>query len=414
MAMLDQRDQHTGVAVHPAPALKPRHILILNWRDITHPRAGGAEKVTHEIARRWVAWGHRVTLFSAAYAGAASAEVIDGVRMVRRGRQHSVHWEAYRYYRRQPRGHYDVILDEVNTIPFLAPLYAREPVIMFVHQLARAVWWYEAPFPLSAIGYMAEPLYLQPYRRAPVMTVSQSTRDDLRRLGLTGPCRVIPEAVDTRAPEALPSLDSKEPELTLAFVGRVVPSKRVDHIVQALGLLHRSGTAARLWIIGSWDQAYRRTLERRIAALELGDSVTFWGHVDRETKERLLASAHLLVMASVREGWGLVVTEANMLGTPAVVYNVAGLRDSTLHGETGLVCARNTPTEIARAITSLWQDAALYERLRDGAWTMAKEFNWDRTAREAWRVVEESLLPTGADRAALRCMGWGPSGPSGD
>src|SRR5438105_333223 len=132
----------------PAAGSLQRRILILNWRDISHPRAGGAEKVTHEIARRWVAWGHHVTLFCAAYTGGAPQESIDGVQVVRRGCQHTVHWHGYRRYAAHVRGRYDLIVDEVNTIPFFAPLYAREPVIMYSNQLAREVWRYEAPFPL--------------------------------------------------------------------------------------------------------------------------------------------------------------------------------------------------------------------------------------------------------------------------
>jgi glycosyltransferase involved in cell wall biosynthesis len=394
--MLDQNTAAPVVVNDAAPA-KQWRILILNWRDITHPQAGGAEKVTHEIARRWVEWGHQVTLFCASYPGAISRDTIDGVRVLRHGRQHTVHWQAYRHYQRYLRGRYDVILDEVNTIPFFAPLYAREPVIMFIHQLAREVWRYEAPFPLSLVGYALEPLYLQAYRHTSMMTVSRSTQDDLRKLGLRGPSHVIPEAVDTQVLAELPPLASKEPALTLAFVGRVVPSKRVDHIVEALALLHRRGTVSRLWLVGSWDQAYRRVLDQRIAALGLGDYVTFWGYVDRATKEQLLARAHLLVMTSVREGWGLVVTEANSLGTPAVVYDVAGLRDSTRDGATGLVCAKNTPVVLARTVAALWRDMPLYERLRSGAWAMAKEFNWERTAREAWNMVEATLSAVDTD-----------------
>jgi glycosyltransferase involved in cell wall biosynthesis len=387
----------TGSQSGETQALGQRHVVILNWRDITNPRAGGAERVTHEIARHWVDWGHQVTLFCASYHGALPEETIDGVRVIRRGHQHTVHWEAYRYYRAHFRGQCDAIIDEVNTIPFFAPLYAHEPVVMYSNQLAREVWRYEAPFPLSAAGYVAEPLYLQAYRRTPIITISTSTQDSLRRIGLRGPCHVIPMAVDTRPPKALPSLDSKEPVLTLAFTGRVVPSKRVDHIIRALALIHRSGCAgtdgARLWIIGSCDEAYRRMLNRLIVAHALDKYVTFWGHVDDETKSQLLAQAHTFVMTSVREGWGLVVTEANLLGTPAVVYDVPGLRDSTRDGETGLVCRPNTPATLARAIVSLHADPVLYSRLREQAWIVARDLNWQRTARAAWEAVKAVLSP---------------------
>lgn len=397
--MLEKVSTGHGEALDVTQAT-PRRVLVLNWRDISHPRAGGAERVTHEVARRWVDWGHEVTLFAAMYPGASTAEVLDGVRVLRSGSQMTVHWEAYKYYRRAARGRYDVIVDEVNTIPFFTPLYAHEPVIMYINQLAREVWRYEAPFPLSTVGYLAEPGYLQAYRRTPVMTISQSTADNLRALGLAGPYHIIPMAVDTRHLEALPPMETKEGALTLAFVGRVVPSKRVDHIVEALGALHRAGCReARLWIIGSWDDRYRRALDQLIAAQGLGDCVTFWGRVDTATKERLLARAHVFVMTSVREGWGLVVTEANTLGTPAVVYDVPGLRDSTVDGDTGIACTPNTPAELARAILSLWRDRALYDRLRGRAWAVAGELNWDRTAAAAWQVIA-TCLP-GVDGEAL-------------
>ncbi len=376
-------------------ATKPRHIVILNWRDINNPQGGGAEKVTHEIARRWVEWGQRVTLFCASYPGALLEETIDGVRVIRRGHQHTVHWEAYRYYSTHLRGRCDIIIDEVNTVPFFAPLYAREPVLMFSHQLAREIWRYEALFPLNMVGYVMEPIYLQAYRRTPIMTVSASTENSLRRIGLPGPYHLIPEAVDTHAPDILPAMSTKDPILTLAFVGRVVPSKRVDHIIRALALIHRVGQPgaekARLWIIGSCDNGYRRTLDHLIAACGLAEYVTFWGRVDEVTKEQLLGRAYIFVMTSVREGWGLVVTEANMLGTPAVVYDVPGLRDSTRDGETGLVCHRNTPVALARAILSLHADPVLYTQLRERAWTVAKGLNWDCTARAAWDAVEAVL-----------------------
>jgi hypothetical protein len=71
----------------------------------------------------------------------------------------------------------DAMRSLMRSIRFLfAPLYAREPVIMYSNQLAREVWRYEAPFPLSAVGYAAEPLSLQAYRRTPLMTISAPRR----------------------------------------------------------------------------------------------------------------------------------------------------------------------------------------------------------------------------------------------
>src|SRR4029453_4086976 len=57
--------------------------------------------------------------------------------------------------------------------------------------------------------------------------------------------------------------------------------------------------------------------------------ITFHGRVSEEEKHDLMARAHVHLAASVREGWGLVVTEAAALGTPTIAYDVPGLRDST-------------------------------------------------------------------------------------
>src|SRR5712692_1233155 len=74
-------------------------ILILNWRDVRHPRAGGAEFHTHELALRLMQGGAEVEWFAASFPGAAKSEIIDGVRVVRRGRQWTVHLRAFQHYR---------------------------------------------------------------------------------------------------------------------------------------------------------------------------------------------------------------------------------------------------------------------------------------------------------------------------
>jgi glycosyltransferase involved in cell wall biosynthesis len=163
----------------------------------------------------------------------------------------------------------------------------------------------------------------------------------------------------------------------------------------ALHELHRRGqSAARLWIIGSWDDQYRRKLDRLIARHALKTSVTFFGQVDDDTKHHYLAQAHLVVMTSVREGWGLVVSEANAVGTPGVVYDVPGLRDSTLHMQTGLVCSRNDPETLAENLLTLYSNRDFYARLRYNSWMMSRQLSWDQTARQAWAAIQTSLWVT--------------------
>jgi glycosyltransferase involved in cell wall biosynthesis len=244
---------------------------------------------------------------------------------------------------------------------------------MLIHQLAREVWWYESPFPLNALGFVSEPWYLRIYRRTPVVTVSRSTKEDLRSLGFLGPITVIPEGLN---PIRVP-LVRKEARPTFLYVGRLSPSKRVADVVKAFALFRRA-SPGKLWIAGNSPDKYLGQLIRLVDRLGLNDDVQFFGRVANDEKHSLMARAHALVLASAREGWGLVVTEANACGTPAIVYDVPGLRDSVRNGETGLVVRRN-PEALAEAMIRLSCDGIEYARLATSARAWSNTFSYDLT-----------------------------------
>ncbi len=83
----------------------------------------------------------------------------------------------------------------------------------------------------------------------------------------------------------------------------------------------------------------------------------------------------------MREGWGLNVIEANAMGTPAVVYPVGGLVDSTMHGQTGLVSEAETPESLAKTITGLANDPKKYDMMRTEAWQRSFDFRWGQVLR---------------------------------
>jgi glycosyltransferase involved in cell wall biosynthesis len=368
-------------------------VLLLNWRCPTNPQAGGAELLSLRVAERLVAWGHTVTWFAASYPRARPHEVINGVQVVRAGRQWSVHLRAAGWFARHGRRRFDLVVDEINTIPFFAHLYADCPAVAFINQLAREVWWYEAPLPLAALGYALEPLYLRAYRRQRVITISPSSAESLRALGLAGPIHLIPMATDFEPEPRLPPLEEKETGWTLMALGRVVPSKRIEHVLRALPALATQGCPARLWVVGAAHPGYQRRLEGLARTLGVDERVRFWGKVREDQKRDLLRRAHILVACSVREGWGLMVTEANRVGTPAVVYDVPGLRDSTQHGVTGVVCERPEPASLARAIGGLLRAPSIYASMREAAWAQASRLNWDETARAFLAAAEMAHSP---------------------
>lgn len=294
-------------------------ILILNWKDLAHPAAGGAEVFTEEVARALVGRGHSVTLFVAAVDGRPSRERVEGVDVVRRGGRLGVYRAARRFWSREGRGSYDVVMDEINTRPFMTPRWVGgTPLVALIHQLAREIWFYETPFPLAILGrYVLEPRWLRAYRRVPALTVSASSAESLRQFHGWQDVTIVPEGSDS---PPTPSVE-KEPNPTIVFLGRLVPMKRPEHAIAAFQGLRGAFPTAQLWVIGNGPM-----LERLREASSPG--VSFLGRLEREELYERLARAHLLVATSVREGWGLNVSEAAACGTPSLAYRVPGLVDS--------------------------------------------------------------------------------------
>jgi glycosyltransferase involved in cell wall biosynthesis len=366
-------------------------ILILNWRCPMHPRAGGAEFLTYEVMKRFVASGDEVEWFSASFPGAKDNEDMDGIHIVRAGRQWTVHLHAFRRYFRRLRPHFDLVIDEVNTVPFFTPLWADVPVFMLIYQLAREVWWYECPFPINALGFALEPLYLRLYRRVPVLTESNSTVVDLNRLGFSGPLTLVPVGIDDLAEGAY----AKPSCPVFLYVGRLSPSKRVGDIIKAFDSFQTKLPQARLWLVGDGPTSYVRSLRGLVHQLGIEQSVDFCGSVSGTEKYQRMTAAHALLMASVREGWGLVVTEANACGTPAVVYNVPGLRDAVRHAQTGLV-VDPTPEAMATGMMTLWKDRLLREQLGKQARAWSRSFSFDA----ATATIRAALTLTASGFAA--------------
>lgn len=294
-------------------------ILLYNWRDWQHPHAGGAEIYTHEIAEQWVQQGHDVVLFCAASEGLPALDITEGVTIVRRGNRFTVYREARKFYETEGKGKFDLVIDEINTRPFLTPSFVTDvPVVALIHQVAREVWLHQFPFPANLAGrYYFERKWLKQYANVPVVTVSESSRESLVQYG-------IEHAVTV--PEGIKLNDhsfemKKESSPTVIFCGRLTRNKRPHHAVRAFNALTERMPDASMWVVGDGEMlpALRRKAHR---------NVSFLGRVSHEEKFELMSKAHVLVATSVREGWGLVVTEAASVGTPTVAYDVAGLCDS--------------------------------------------------------------------------------------
>ncbi len=347
-------------------------IVVLNWRDIQNPNAGGAEVFTQEVTSRWARHGNEVTLLTSRFPGSTNRESIGGVEVRRQGSRYTVYRRSRREYLEHFRGRADIVVDEINTIPFLTPKYVHDGTRLFtlIHQLAREGWFYETPLPLAVLGrYVLEDRWLALYANLPTFTVSESTRRDLLDLGFTKVI-VVPEGRPSDLPG--PNVDkAKEP--TLLFVGRLKKYKLPQEAIAAYRLVRARLPEARLWIVG--DGYMRTRLERHAP-----QGVTFFGRLGEEEKVALMRQAHVLLFPSVREGWGLGVTDANALGLPAIGYDVPGLRDSIRDGTTGILVPPHDVARMADAAVALLGDPQRRESLAQAAVAWASRLDWDVTA----------------------------------
>ena len=265
--------------------------------------------------------GHSVTLFCASVEGHTEGDSDEGLRIIRRGSKHTVYREAKRFYQSEGRGKYDIVIDEVNTRPFYAPVWVKDvPTVALIHQVCREVWFYEYSWPVAFLGrFVLEPMWLRKYRHVPTITVSKSSAMSLRRYGLEN-VTVVAEGMDS-IPATEVSTHKPDSPFTCLFVGRLTANKRPHHAIKAFQLMLKVVPSARMWVIGTGP------LEQQLRDSSPHE-VEFLGRVSDSEKRRRLADADVLLVTSVREGWGLVVTEAAQYGTRAVGYNVPGLSDS--------------------------------------------------------------------------------------
>lgn len=352
-------------------------ILWLSWKDINHPEAGGAERILHQLSKSLVDDGHEVTILTAAYPGAPATETVDGVHIIRTGNNRYTHsFVALWRYVRRLRNKFDLVIEVVNTAPYFSVFFRdRAKRALFYHQLAREVWFHEAPAPLSHIGhYILEPMatFLLGARRAPTITISESTKKDLQRFGFNdNAIQIIREAINL---EPLADLNDapKFQRPTVLSHGSIRAMKRTLDQVKAFEMAKLMIPGLQMKISGDSSGVYGREVLNYIANSPFSDDIEYMGRVTDAQKQQLMRSSHIITVTSIKEGWGLIVTEAASQGTPAVVYDVDGLRDSVKNDVTGKVTAP-TPRKLADGIIDMFSDMRAYKQMRRAAWEWSRD-----------------------------------------
>lgn len=362
-------------------------ILVFNWQDIKNPFAGGAEVHLHETFSRIVKKGHSVTLVCSSFRGGAPRDLIDGIRVIRIGTRNLFNFAVplwYLFFGFK----YDVVVDDVNKIPFYTPVYVRKPIIaLFHHLFGKSIYLETNPVAASYV-YASEWFISKVYRRTPAVAVSESTKSELIEMGIPEKnIAVIHNSVDHTLyrPEGIKS----DKPFTIGFLGRIKKYKSIDHVLQAFEKIKNRVPDAKLLVVGDGD--YLPSLKKIASNMEHRDDIIFTGYVSGEEKVKYIHEMDIVVNPSPKEGWGLTVIEANACGRPVIGADVPGLRDSIIHDRTGLLYEYGDIEALMIHLFRVYSDRELRENLSKNALEWAEKFNWDDAAEAFLSVIDESV-----------------------
>lgn len=363
-------------------------ILILGWRDPRHPLAGGAEQSVLEHTKGWISAGNKVTWFSSRFRGSLKKENIEGVEIERGGSQFlGVQLAAFFYYLKN-KSSVDLVIDQFHGLPFFTPFYVKKPKVALIQEVAGRVWFLNSlpqPFNLivGLIGYFFEPCFFRFYKNVRFMTASESTEKDLEKMGIEKEkITIIYHGINF--PKAGNNY-KKERINTVTYLGIISKDKGIEDAISCFNILNKMGNY-RFWVIGR-GETRKYEDEIKSIARSLASKIIFWGFVSEAKKFELLAKSHILINASVHEGWGLVNTEANCVGTPVVAYGSAGLVDSVKDGVSGKIVERRKPEELAREINGILGNKKKYSKLVKSSIIWASRFSWDESRQKSLKYI---------------------------
>lgn len=364
---------------------------MLAWRDLGDPEAGGSELHAHEIARRWAAAGISVTLRTSSVPGEPHLVRRDGYEVVRRSGRYQVFATAPSDAVRGRLGALDGLVEIWNGMPFFSPVWARMghlgprvARVTFLHHVHAEMWRMVLPPRLAALGSTIEAHIAPPlYRNTTVVTLSESSRREIvDMLGLRPDrVRVVPPGIDDRYSPG----GERSPSPLVLAVGRLVPVKRFDRLIRAVADLRVHHHDVECLIIGEGSE--RHALESLRHELGADDYIHLPGRASDAELLDAYRRAWVLASTSVREGWGMTVSEAAASGTPAVVSDIAGHRDVVIDGETGYLASGHD--DLVGWLRAVLEDVGLRERLSKGALERAGELSWDAAAEGTLRALAD-------------------------
>ncbi len=368
-------------------------VSMLAWRDLDDPEAGGSELHASMVARLWAEAGLEVTMRTSFAAGRPQMSWRDGYRVIRKAGRYMVFPRAAFSEMMGWHGARDALVEIWNGMPFFSPIWAQGPRVVWLHHVHREMWQMTLPPKLADLGSSIESRIAPPmYRFTPIVTLSKSSKDELVNDLHFDPKRVtvVPPGIHPRFSPG----GEKSPHPLVVAVGRLVPVKRFDLLVDALVALKVRRPDLEAVIVG--EGYCREQLESQIHQNSAEDWISLRGHLEDDAVVALYRRAWMVTSASAREGFGMTLTEAAACGTPAVATRISGHTDAVVEHRTGLLV--DDRAQLTAAMDRLIGDPDLRARLGAGAREHASHLTWGATARGTLEVLAAEVIRRGRGR----------------
>lgn len=349
------------------------NILILNWRDPKNPFAGGAEKLNFEILKPFLDRGDSVIWYAQSAEGLSNKEVISGMKVIRFGNTISniLAWPFFLYSGKF--GKIDFIIDSIHGTGYLSSIVAPKiKKIILICEVAQNIWEEMYSFPINKLGKIWEKVMLWFYKKNKFWTISNSTKNDLVSFGIPSKnIKILPMGFDVIR---LNNIPAKYKQPTALFVGRLAEMKGIKDAIRAIFELNMDSSLKwSLNVVGKGEKKYEKELKEFVLKLGINKHVRFLGYVNEKKKFEEMAKAWVLLVPSSREGWGMIVPEANYVGTPAIGYNSPGLSESLARYSKSNKIIAGKVSEIVKALKKLYNPLKLEEKITPG-WSKLYRF----------------------------------------
>jgi glycosyltransferase involved in cell wall biosynthesis len=369
-------------------------VHMLAWRDLDDVEAGGSEVHAHNIASLWAQAGIEVMHRTSFAAGHPAHVRRSGYAVVRKAGRYMVFPRTVAAELAGRNGHRDGLIEIWNGVPFMSPLWCRGPHAVWLHHVHGPMWEMSLPPGLAKAGrILEEKIAPRFYRSTPIVTLSDSSRDELiEEMGFRpDQITVVHPGVDQRF---VPGAGKTKNPHVMA-VARLVPVKNFARLIRIMVRVREAVPNAYLSIVG--DGYEREQLNDLIGELGAHDYIRLLGHLDDDDVMDLYQSAWVVASTSIREGWGMTLTEAAASGTPCVATRIAGHRDATVDGVAGLL--GDTDDELVAHLVAVLTDADLRERLSKGAIERASQLTWEAAAIGTFEVLANTATAGHRDGA---------------